>query len=680
MATARLASAGPTLHTGHSYRPEIDGLRAIAIIAVVFFHTKLAFFGGGFVGVDVFFVISGFLIGRLVYRDIREARFSFVQFYLRRAKRILPALITVLLACNVIAFALLSPAELTKYSQECFAAALSASNIFFARMPSYFDSSSIYRPLLMTWSLGVEEQFYLLFPLGLFLIHRFARRSVFTWILAITILSFVSSALIVNQYPMFAFYLLPTRAWELGLGVLIAVYQVQRKTALQLRPAMANILGVLGIALIAVSILVYTENTRFPGLPAILPTVGTAFLILAENSLVNRRLLASRPLVFVGLVSYSWYLWHWPLLSFARIVGGGLLSPAEAVLIALLSFAVAVLSYRFIEQPLRKSAAPAMRLLPRYAMALVLVSAAALIGFKARGWPGREPQLSKLESSVRELTRNVCLSKLDSSEPHMGAPCVTDDVGAKFAIWGDSHAAAIAPTLRELATRHGYGFEFLTKAACRPLSGVTVQRTARPTYAKTCETFNRIVLEHLVNNSQIKVVLLAGMWSGPLNSDAGRECYSDSAHPCDKVSSEDSDRNLHVGLLSAITALRASGKRVIVATDVPRFEPDPMAVLRNSMIKERGQLAALLSARADSLDPVAEDDVITPADTIAQREVRQAAAEGGAEIVDLSRNLCAGSRCRFWDKGVLLYSDPSHLTAEGAEYALRGQDPISAKN
>jgi SGNH domain (fused to AT3 domains) len=310
----------------------------------------------------------------------------------------------------------------------------------------------------------------------------------------------------------------------------------------------------------------------------------------------------------------------------------------------------------------------------------VFVSALALLGFKARGWPGREPQLSKLESSVRELTRNVCLSKLDSSEPRMGAPCVTDGVGAKFAVWGDSHAAAIAPTLGELAAQHGYGFEFLTKAACRPLSGMTVHRTARPTYAKTCEAFNRIVLEHLVNNSQIKVVLLAGMWSGPLNSDAGRECYSDSAHPCDKVSSEDSDRNLHVGLLSAITALQASGKRVLVATDVPRFEPDPMAVVRNTFIKHRGELAGLLSSRAASLDPVAEDNVITPADTIADREVRQAAAEAGAEIVDLSRNLCAGSRCRFWDSGVLLYSDPSHLTAAGAEYALRGQDPISVKN
>src|SRR5215813_13258296 len=143
------------VHGSHSYRPDIDGLRAIAIISVVFFHTKLAPFGGGFVGVDVFFVISGFLIGTLVYRDIRESRFSFVQFYARRAKRILPALIAVLLVCNAIAFVLLSPVELTKYCQECFAAALSASNIFFSRLPNYFDSSSIYRPLLMTWSLGV---------------------------------------------------------------------------------------------------------------------------------------------------------------------------------------------------------------------------------------------------------------------------------------------------------------------------------------------------------------------------------------------------------------------------------------------------------------------------------------------------------------------------------------------
>ncbi len=670
----------PHRHAGHSYRPDIDGLRAVAIISVVFFHARLKMFGGGFVGVDVFFVISGYLIGSLVYRDIRDSRFSFLRFYERRAKRILPALVAVLIVCDAIAFALLSPAELTRYCQESFSAALSASNIFFARLPSYFDSSSVFRPLLMTWSLGVEEQFYLLFPVGLLLLRRFANRSLFRWIVAVTALSFTASVLCVNAFPMAAFYLLPTRAWELGLGVLIAIHEVKRESPLQIKPAIANTLGSLGLLLIVCSTPIYTENTRFPGYAAVLPTAGTVCLILARQSFVNRRLLALRPMVFIGLVSYSWYLWHWPLMSFARIVGGGELSTAEGVSIAAISFALAVVSYWFVERPFRRSTTPARRLLPRYAAALALLSAAAMIGFKAHGWPARDPQLSKLEATVHELARNVCLAKLDASEPRLAAPCITHDSRARVAVWGDSHAAAIGNRVRELAVQHSYGFEFLTKAACRPLSGVTVHRTARPTYAKTCEAFNNIVLGHLLNDPQVKIVLLAGMWSGPLNGDSGHECYSETSRSCSEVSDAESYQNLHAGLLRAITALRGSGKRVLVATDVPRFDPDPMAVVRNSLIKQRGELASLLSPRAASLDPIPEESVFTPTDTAAEREVRLAAKEGGATVVDLSRNLCADSRCRFWDDGVLLYSDPSHLTAAGAEYALRAQDPISIAN
>jgi peptidoglycan/LPS O-acetylase OafA/YrhL len=664
----------------HFYRPDIDGLRAIAIISVVAFHARLALFGGGFVGVDVFFVISGYLIGSLVYRDIRNSKFSILHFYERRAKRILPALITVLVVCNVIAFILLSPLELTKYCEEAFSAVFSVSNIYYWRQPTYFDPGSIFKPLLMTWSLGVEEQFYLLFPLGIFLLHRFAKRSLFVWILIITGLSFAVSVLCVNIYPSAAFYLLPMRAWELGLGVLIAVHEIKSEGPVQLKPVVASALGWLGLALIAAPVMAYTENTRFPGFAAVLPTAGAACLILARNSFVNRRLLAFRPMVFIGLVSYSWYLWHWPLLSFARIVSGGLLSVSEAVLIAILSLTLAVVSYHFVEQPFRRSTTPAARLLPRYAVALMLLGAVSFLGYKERGWPSRTPQLSRLETSVHGLARNVCLSHLDSSEPWFAAPCVMDGTGPKVALWGDSHAAALGDTMRELALQRGYGFEFLTKASCRPLSGVTLHRTARPTFARTCETFNRTVLQHLLTEPQIKVVLLAGFWSGPWNEVGGQECYSDTTQPCNRVSDEDSYRNLHTGLLKAITLLRTSGKRVIVATDVPRFDPDPMAVLRNSLIKPRGEVAALVSSRVSSLDAVAEDSLIKSADVLADREVREAASEGGAQILDLSRNLCSDSRCRFWDGGVLLYSDPSHLTAAGAEYALRGQAPILIGN
>src|ERR1700690_1640793 len=301
------APAATPAHQGSSYRPDIDGLRAVAIIAVVAFHARLTGFSGGFIGVDVFLVISGYLIGSLVYRDVSESRFSLLHFYERRAKRILPALLAVLFVCNLIAFVLLSPLELRGYCAQSFSAVTSTSNIYYWLRSNYFNPATALKPLLMTWSLGIEEQFYLLFPVGLFLLHKFVRRRVFLFITLACVLSFVVCELTVRAYPSAAFYLLPMRAWELGIGVLIAVYEVQRDRPARLGPAAANLLGCLGLALILVPVLAYTEGTRFPGFAALLPTAGTAFLIHSRNSLVNRRFLASRPMVFVGLISYSWY-------------------------------------------------------------------------------------------------------------------------------------------------------------------------------------------------------------------------------------------------------------------------------------------------------------------------------------------------------------------------------------
>jgi peptidoglycan/LPS O-acetylase OafA/YrhL len=673
--------AVPAAHQGHIYRRDIDGLRAIAIISVVAFHARLAFFGGGFIGVDVFLVISGYLIGSLVYREIRESRFSILRFYERRAKRILPALLTVLFVCNLIAFVLLSPLELTKYCKESFAAVFSISNIYYWRQPNYFNPGSIFKPLLMTWSLGIEEQFYLLFPLVLFLLHRFAKHRVAYWVASVSVLSFISCVVCLSIYPSAAFYLLPMRAWELGLGVLIAVHEVQHDGPVQLSMVAANLLGWLGLALIVASVLIYTESTLFPGIAALLPTVGTACLINARCSFVNRKLLAARPMVFVGLVSYSWYLWHWPLMSFARIVSGGLLSVWRTVLLALLSLLLATLSYRLVEQPFRKSTTRTVRLLAGYAAAVVLFGTVALVGYRERGWPSRTPQLSKLEVLVREASRNPCLVLLPSTAPRLTPPCVIDGPGPKLAVLGDSHAAVLGNTLRELALRHKYGFELLTKAGCPPLSTVTRRMAISPTFERTCDAFNRAVLQRVIEDHETTVVVLAGYWSSPWSDGKKHDYYSNSAQMGKEVSEAGSYRNLHAGLVTTIKLLRSSGKRVFVATDVPTFDPDPMTIVRNSAMRSRGELASLLSPQVLSIeDSVDEASLIKPADIITDTEVRQAASEGGAQIINLAQNLCPGSRCRFWDNGVLLYSDSDHLTPAGAEIALRGQDLISSTN
>ena len=682
MASATIPVEPPAMapvHAGRSYRPDIDGLRAIAIIAVVAFHARVPFFRGGFVGVDVFLVISGYLIGSLVYRDVAQSRFSFLHFYERRAKRILPALITLLCACTIIAFFLLSPLELKAYFAQGFATVVSSSNIYYWHLLryDYFAPTAALQPFLMTWSLGVEEQFYLLFPLALFLLHKFDRRRVFLWVALASGLSLIGCVVCVYLYPSAAFYLLPTRAWELGLGVLIAVYEVQHDGPLALSATAQNVLAWVGLSLILASVLFYSEGTHFPGLAAVLPTAGAAALINARHSFVNRKLLSSRPMVFVGLVSYSWYLWHWPLLSFARIVTGGVISIQCAALIGVVALVVAVFSHRLIEQPFRKSGGRTVRVLAGYATLLAVLGFAFLIGYKAQGWPRRIPQLQTLEATVSEVRSNPCLSGFDESTPHLRPPCVPEGTGPKIAVWGDSHAGALAPAVRRLAAQHGYEFEELAKLTCPPLSTVTRRMTSRPTFARTCAAFNRAALQHLSNDHDTTVVVLAGFWSSPWSEGGKKDGYTNTDQPGEGISDTSSYGNLHDGLLKTITLLRSSGKRVFVVTDVPRYDPDPMTSIRNSIMRVRGKLATLLSPHVFSLDPVAQESLIKPADEIADREVRKAASEGQAQVIDLGQNLCPASRCRFWNNGILLYSDSGHLTPAGARYALGAQDPIS---
>jgi peptidoglycan/LPS O-acetylase OafA/YrhL len=678
VATALLTpSVAPPAHRKGVYRPDIDGLRAIAIISVIAFHARVALCSGGFVGVDVFLVISGYLIGSLVYREVREGRFSFLHFYERRAKRILPALLSVLLVCNVLAFVLLSPLELRDYCAQSFSAVASSSNIFYWLRSNYFNPVTALKPLLMTWSLGIEEQFYLLFPLTLVLLHTRAKRYVFAVVGGTCAVSFILCVACVNMYPAAAFYLLPMRAWEFGLGVLIAVREVQQDGPVQLSAAAANVVAWLGLAMIIAPVLVYSEGTRFPGFAALLPTAGASCLINSRDSFINRRLLASRPMVFIGLVSYSWYLWHWPLLSFARIVCGGLISVPRAVGIALASLALAIGSYYWIEQPFRSSTTATGRIFAGYAIVLIVLGAIPLIGYSRAGWPDRVPELVQVEKTVRQTENNICLAGYDVSTPQLKAPCLVESAGPKLALLGDSHAAALGTAMRQLAIGHGYGFEELTKAACPPLPSAPFHWAQRPTFEATCSSFNRAVFQQMMTDRSITIIVLAGSWSSLCSDGNNQDCYLNNPRPEKEKLGPAGYRNLYAGLLETISLLRSSGKHVFVVTDVPTFALDPMSIVRNSVMRSRGELASLLSPQVFSFGAVEESSLITPADRVTDFEVRQAASEGGAQIIDLARNLCPGSRCRFVDNGILLYADSNHLTPAGAEYALRGQDPLS---
>ena len=331
------------------YRAEIDGLRALAVVPVILFHAGFELFSGGFVGVDVFFVISGYLITTILIEDIENKRFSIVKFYERRARRILPALFFVMLVCIPFAWMWMLPSQMKDFSQSLVAVSLFASNILFWRESGYFDAAAEEKPLLHTWSLAVEEQYYVLFPIFLILAWRFGKNKVFWMIVVMAAISLLLSEWGWRNKATANFYLAPTRAWELFAGS-IAAFVVQKQGVQNNNP-----LALTGLLAILFSIFFYDETTPFPSLYALVPVLGVVLLVLyADKETIAARLLSNKGFVGIGLISYSAYLWHQPLFAFARI--HSLERPSTVLMLALIftSVLLAYLSWRYIEKPFRR--------------------------------------------------------------------------------------------------------------------------------------------------------------------------------------------------------------------------------------------------------------------------------------------------------------------------------------
>jgi peptidoglycan/LPS O-acetylase OafA/YrhL len=335
------------------YRREIDGLRALAVIPVVFFHAGFNTFSGGYVGVDIFFVISGYLITSIIYSEKLEGTFSLVNFYERRARRILPVLFFVLVVCLPFAWLWLLPQDLKKFSGSLAAVVLFISNHFFSNQSGYFDVAAELKPLLHTWSLSVEEQYYLFFPAFILLAWRLGTRWIFGLVFVLTLLSFGVAQLMSISKPSSAFFLLPTRAWELLIGSMTAFYLLTGKKFEGSIPKF-QLGSMLGLCLIIFAIFYFDHKTPFPSFYTLAPTVGTALIILfATPQTWVGKLLGTPFLVSIGLISYSAYLWHQPILAFSRYESIHEFSQFNLILLVLLPFLLAYFSWKFIEIPFR---------------------------------------------------------------------------------------------------------------------------------------------------------------------------------------------------------------------------------------------------------------------------------------------------------------------------------------
>lgn len=640
-----------------SYRPEIDGLRAVAILSVVFFHFGVPGFAGGFVGVDVFFVISGYLITRIIVREIERGSFSFVAFYERRARRLLPSLAVVLLATFVAGLFIMTPQDMADLSKSMAYALIFVANLFFADQGGYFDPSLDLAPLLHTWSLSVEEQFYIVWPLVLVLAGIAMPRRRRGLAIALFAASLAASVYLVVQKPLAAFYLPHTRIWELLAGCILAL------GAPRLGRGLSEAAAFLGLALIAVAIAAFDRNAEFPGLPALVPVAGAVLIIWScENALpLAGRLLSAPPLVFIGLVSYAWYLWHWPVRVLYRYQVEHEPTLKEAAALIAVSFLLAVLCWRYIERPVRRNAW--WRVRPHTLAAAGATSAVLILlagaGYWTSGFVTRYPDIIQkfTPERLKEDTAAFKCPPMSVTRIVAGDVCRLWDAkdGAPgVLLWGDSHAGVMRGPFYELGRAANVTVSYVGRAACPPLIGAGRRR--RYGGNENCSGLNAAVAELLKTRAFSDVVLVArwdyyAVGSGPGKSVALEQHYLQDAQS-GPATLEENRAVVRRRLKETLDAIAAAGARAWIIMEAPFAGADvPHRLTRALMHGERPETLTGITAAEHS------ERRAFMSELVAGLPVR---------VIDPTPRFCDQGQCLVVADGAPLYFDDNHLSIYGA--------------
>ncbi len=430
------------------YRPAIDGLRAIAILSVFLFHLKPNLLPGGFVGVDVFFVISGYLITSIIFRQCQQDRFSLAQFYQRRIARIFPAFFTVALATLVGAYFIYSPQDFASAGVNLAAASLSIANIKFMFQGNYFTISPDAQPFLHYWSLSVEEQFYMIFPLVLTIVYRKSPRLIVPILAAISLLSFAACIAVTTARPSWAFFLLPTRAWELSVGALLAI---RGDMSVLVSPNWRRWISLIGIAMIAASFVCVKEGNKFPGYQALFPVLGAVLVLVPTAGIAStgESLLSLAPAVFIGRISYSLYLWHWPVLSLVDYQMYATSQPIRILLKIVISFSAAYLSFKLIESPLRVFLNQTRNRRLAFFSLAVIVAICVPLGIAVR-------KANYVNAEMVQVARGGLVFNKSSK---LGA----------IVLMGDSNGSMYGKVMREISEEAGLKLNVISVAAGNPL-------------------------------------------------------------------------------------------------------------------------------------------------------------------------------------------------------------------
>src|ERR1039457_7155892 len=632
------------------YRPDVDGLRAVAVLAVLFFHTGFSPFRGGFVGVDIFYVISGYLITSILAKDLLDGKFSLVAFYERRMRRLFPALFTVLFFCIVAAAALLDPREMTTFGKALLATTFFVSNFYFwhsAHPLGYFDSAVSSQALLHTWSLSVEEQFYLFFPVMLFLLFRWTKGRVNAWLIVLTAVSFALNIWATQHKPVVAFYWIMPRAWELLAGALLAMKAVP---PLRNRPV-REFVGLLGLGVSIGAIRLPIEGTAFPGYIVLLPCLGTWLVIYAGEAGQSsvRAILSLRPLVFIGVISYSLYLWHWPIIVFSRHLPIQIPGNAKIPFVLVSSIALAFFSFEYIERPFRGGSSPFSR---RQIFAFGFAASMATVVFGStaylsRGlWQRYDLQTRQLiagnlermddgdgsctnwKTEIRSLT-DVKFCGLGGQLPH------------KIMFWGDSHAGQFYPAIKQLYSDgelRNHGVLFSVGYGCFP--DVDINTAGAGFY---CDMLSKFVMQR-AEKEDVDTVFIAFSTMSTLRDNV--TCLSSEGRCVTLLSRGELCRRFLADLSVEILELRQFGKNVIVSLPFPIYNKQiPELEISNAVFGRFGLSEAAMDVTSPSL----------------REEIKAAAVGAGAEIFDPRLSVCQGRDCLTQLRGISIYKDTNHL-------------------
>lgn len=659
------------------YRPEIDGLRGIAVMLVILYHAKIPIagkdaFAGGFIGVDVFLVISGYLISSILLREIATGSFSLASFYERRARRILPALYVVLFATLPAAWLLMLPETAKFYGASLFSAAASVSNIFFWHETSYDAASGLTNPLLHTWSLGLEEQFYVLFPGLLILLHRYARSRVGEWLAGITVLSLVGAEVMTALAPEASFFLLPSRAWELGIGALLAFTEFHHG-----RPKAHPLLPLLGLGMLLGSLALLRLQDHHPGIMTLLPTLGTAMIIrFGGTQDPAGRLLASRPLVALGLLSYSLYLWHQPVFAFGRLVLVD--EPTGTIKLAWIATAglLALATFLFVERPMRDRRRVSVRtvwIMAATGAALLIVAGVSL--YRLQGAPGRFTGPISLIARAEHIEEadifqngKGCLNYVPASGPCRFLGARPD--GYSLLLLGDSHGRTLsgAAVKRLAGSPSVSSLTMLNRGGCPFLLGLNRIASGAPSCPAS---YNQARLDYaLTQRGAIAVLMMrlpvlveqSSYDNGERGVEPGEPAHLSAAGlPYDSVAS---DRLVATSLEQSVRALLSGGVKVVLVYPVPEMGWNiPYKLLQLSRNKPADRW----------LGP--EQGSVSRASFRGRVRRTQTLLDGVGTNPNLIRiypenALCRADRCISHDGARIFYRDDNHLSQAGGDLVM----------